>query len=519
MTGLLNKFHPCLGSGIISFGMILFLYGCAKSQPPKESTKISIKYDINAENQTIRNFSASDAWACQFVGNWPEAKKNAIADWLFSMDTLTNGNPKGIGLSMWRYNIGAGTAAQADGSGIKDEWRRAASINNNDANSVKLIEGQNWFLKAAKNRGVNQFLGFFNSPPVNLTANGKGYASNGQCNITEDKYASFAQYAISAINQTKTNTGINFDFISPVNEPQWDWSDGGQEGSPYTNDQIRGVVKAFNTEFEKSTIASKILLTEAGQLNYLLEANDKPEKDNQISDFFDPVSPNYVGNLTSVSKTIASHSYFTTSPMVKGIELRNKVKQRVNQVQQLEFWQSEYCILGDNAGEINGNIRDLGMDAALYVAKVIYQDMVAANASAWQWWLAVSPYNYKDGLVYVDKNNNDGNYYDSKMLWAMGNYSRFIRPGSRRIDVGQVSDPALLVSGYKNVNSDAVILVVINSSGDSKSLDLSGNALVGDNNIVTFTTDNTYNLAKNKVSAKDIVLPARSIVTLVIGKN
>jgi len=519
MTGLLNKFYPCMGSGIISFGMILFLHGCAKSQPPKESTKISLKYDINAENQTIRNFSASDAWACQFVGNWPEAKKNAIADWLFSMDTLTNGNPKGIGLSMWRYNIGAGTAAQADGSGIKDEWRRAASINNNDANSVKLIEGQNWFLKAAKNRGVNQFLGFFNSPPVNLTANGKGYASNGQCNITDDKYASFAQYAISAINQTKTNTGINFDFISPVNEPQWDWSDGGQEGSPYTNDQIRGVVKAFNTEFEKSTIASKILLTEAGQLNYLLEANDKPEKDNQISDFFDPVSPNYVGNLTSVSKTIASHSYFTTSPMVKGIELRNKVRQRVNQVQQLEFWQSEYCILGDNAGEINGNIRDLGMDAALYVAKVIYQDMVAANASAWQWWLAVSPYNYKDGLVYVDKNNNDGNYYDSKMLWAMGNYSRFIRPGSRRIDVGQVSDPALLVSGYKNANSDAVILVVINSSGDSKSLDLSGNALVGDNNIVTFTTDNTNNLAKNKVSAKNIVLPARSIVTLVIGKN
>jgi hypothetical protein len=519
MTGLLNKFYTYLGSGIISFGMILFLHGCAKSQPPKENAKVLIRYDLNAENQTIRNFSASDAWSCQFVGNWPEAKKNAIADWLFSMDTLSNGSPNGIGLSMWRYNIGAGTAAQADGSGIKDEWRRAAAFNNKDANSVKLIEGQNWFLQAAKKRGVNQFLGFFNSPPVSMTANGKGYASNGQCNITEDKYSLFAQYVISGINQVKTSTGINFDFISPVNEPQWDWSDGGQEGCPYINDQISSVVKAINTEFEKGAINSKILLTEAGQLNYLLEANDKPEKDNQITDFFYPASSNYVGNLSRVSKTIASHSYFTTSPMDKGIELRNKVRQRMNQVQPIEFWQSEYCILGDNGGEISGNNRDLGMDAALYVAKVIYQDMVAANASAWQWWLAISPYNYKDGLVYVDKNNSDGNYYDSKMLWAMGNYSRFIRPGSKRIDVSPVNDPALLVSGYKKENSDGVILVVINSSADAKPLDLSGNALVGDKNIVIYTTDFTHNLAKNIVSAKNIAIPARSIVTLVIGKN
>lgn len=519
MTGLLNKFYSCLGSGIISLGMILFLHACAKSQPQMESAKISIKYDMNTENQVIQNFSASDAWACQFVGNWPEAKKNAIADWLFSMDTMANGSPKGIGLTMWRYNIGAGTAAQAEASGIKDEWRRAASFENKDANSVKLIEGQNWFLQAARNRGVNQFLGFINSPPVNLTGNGKGYASNGQCNIAENMYASFAQYAINAINQVKAATGVNFDFISPVNEPQWDWSDGGQEGCPYTNDQIRAVVNAFNTEFEKSAVTSKILLTEAGQLNYLLEANDKPEKDNQISDFFDPVSSNYIGNFSSVSKTIASHSYFTTSPMGKGIELRNKIKQRVSQIPNLEFWQSEYCILGDNAGEINGNNRDLGMDAALYVAKVIYQDMVAANASAWQWWLAISPYNYKDGLVYVDKNNSDGNYYDSKMLWAMGNYSRFIRPGSKRIDVGPVNDPALLVSGYKNEKNDGVILVVINPSADLKPLDLSGNVLVADKDIVTFTTSNTYNLAKNSVSAKNIAIPARSIVTLVIGKN
>lgn len=516
MTVLLDKFYRYLGEAILPVALVICLFGCAKSQSPAKVSKISIKYDMNAGSQTIRNFSASDAWACQFVGNWPEVKKNAIADWLFSMDTMANGNPKGIGLTMWRYNIGAGSAGQDDGSGIKDEWRRAASFTSSDATSVKLIEGQNWFLQAARQRGVQQFLGFFNSPPVQLTTNGKAFASNGISNITGDKYSSFAQYAVNAINQVKTKTGINFDFISPVNEPQWDWSDGGQEGCPYTNDQISDLVKAFNAEFEKNAISSKILLTEAGQLNYLLEANDKPDKDNQITDFFDAASPNYLGNLSAVSKTIASHSYFTTSPMEKGMELRNKIKQRIAQVKNIEFWQSEYCILGDNAGEINGNNRDLGMDAALYVARVIYQDMVAANASAWQWWLAVSGYNYKDGLIYVDKNNTDGNYYDSKMLWALGNYSRFIRPGSKRIEVSDTQDPALLVSAYKNEKGDAVVLVVINTSGDAKPIDLTGNALVTGKQIEMYTTDHNSSLAKNTKLKDDISVPPRSIVTLVI---
>src|SRR5687767_4411275 len=105
--------------------VLLCLSITAKAQVP-------ITYDTKDRHQTIRHFGASDAWACQFAGNWPEAKKNAMADWLFSMDTLKDGSAKGIGLTMWRYNIGAGSAAQGDSSGIKDEWRRAAAFDAND---------------------------------------------------------------------------------------------------------------------------------------------------------------------------------------------------------------------------------------------------------------------------------------------------------------------------------------------------------------------------------------------------
>lgn len=35
------------------------------------------------------------------------------------------------------------------------------------------------------------------------------------------------------------------------------------------------------------------------------------------------------------------------------------------------------------------------------MARVIHYDIVVGGASSWQWWLAISPYDYKDGLVCV----------------------------------------------------------------------------------------------------------------------
>ena len=35
----------------------------------------------------------------------------------------------------------------------------------------------------------------------------------------------------------------------------------------------------------------------------------------------------------------------------------------------------------------------------------------------------------------MDVNKKDGEYYESKMLWALGNFSFFIRPGAERVAV------------------------------------------------------------------------------------
>ena len=204
------------------------LAGIAQKEEP-----VTVRVDVNKTYQVIDNFGASDAWSCQFAGNWPEADKNAMANWLFSMDTLPNGSPTGIGLSLWRFNIGAGSAQQGAGGGIKDEWRRAESfMEKNQRYNWQRQQGQLWFLKAAQQRGVKQFLGFFNSPPVQFTRNGKAYADSGRCNIAPGQYSAFAGYAAEVIKHIQQNTGIALDYISPVNEPQWDWSDGARKDAP-----------------------------------------------------------------------------------------------------------------------------------------------------------------------------------------------------------------------------------------------------------------------------------------------
>ena len=173
---------------------------------------------------------------------------------------------------------------------------------------------------------------------------------------------------------------------------------------------------------------------------------------------------------------------------------------------------SEYCILGGNDGEIDGNGRDLGMTPALYMAKVIHADLTVANAAAWHWWLAISPYDYKDGLIYIDKNQNDGTYSESKMLWTLGNYSRFVRPGYVRMDV-QTKNSPLLVSAYKSPDGNKSVVVVINTTPQAQEVDFT---IPGKNLRGVYVTSDTEDLALQTLeNDEQFSISARSVTTFI----
>ncbi|MDX1638985.1 MAG: glycoside hydrolase [Balneolaceae bacterium] len=515
-----------LGSVVVIF----FMTTCngdniSTEKQDQKGDLLEVTVNLEESYQVIRGFGASDAWSIQFVGkNWSLEKRERIADLLFSTDVDDVGNPVGIGLSIWRFNIGAGSARQGEESGINDPWRRAESFLTADSTyDWNRQQGQQWFVRAAAERGVDTFIGFVNSPPVLLTKTGKAYGDGGErANIAPHHYDDFADY-LARIGTYFESQGTPFSYLSPVNEPQWDWSqDNGQEGSPYQNVEIDGVVQALNQKLQEYNLDTKIEIPETAQIDFLYAGN-LPGRSRQIEHFFGPESD--VRELPAVAQKMAGHSYFTTWPISDMIEKRRRVRQHIEQAAApIEYWMSEYCILANNE-EIRGGSRDFGINPALYVARVLHYDMTVAHASSWQWWLAVSPYDFKDGLVYIDQDIQNGRVYESKLLWGLGNYSRFIRPGSVRVGISR-SDRAtpeeasrgIMASAYKHSESGNITVVLINYSREQHSLSLTfqggESAEIGD--VTPFVTSASQNLEQQPVISVDepLFLPARSVTTL-----
>jgi O-glycosyl hydrolase len=282
------------------------------------------------------------------------------------------------------------------------------------------------------------------------------------------------------------------------------------------------VIKALDQKIQEYNLDSKIEIPETAQINFLYDG-DLPGRSQQVEHFFG--SDSEVRDLPTLAQKMAAHSYFTTWPVSEMIEQRRKVRQSIEGASTpIEYWMSEYCILANNE-EIQGGGRDLGMNPALYVARVLHYDMTIANAASWQWWLAVSPYDFKDGLVYIDNDTHNGEVLDSKLLWGLGNYSRFIRPGAVRLGVSR-SDNAtpeeaarqVMASAYTHQEDNKLTIVLVNYGNQDKKvtvdLENAGDRRISD--IVPYLTSSGADLEKQEPVAGDgtVVVPARSIMTL-----
>lgn len=497
------------------------------NDPMYQPVKGDVVIDATKKYQVMDNFGASDCWWAQFVGkNWPDNKKEQIADWLFSLETDKNGKPEGIGLSLWRFNVGAGSAEQGSESGIATAWRRSECFQNADGTyDWEKQAGQRWFLKAAKERGVEQFLCFPITAPVHMTANGLGYnkGRNGTFNIKPDSYPDFAAFMADVIKGVKEKDGIEFNYISPFNEPEWNWDGNSQEGTPALNSEVAKTIRLLNEKLMEYSLNTKIMVSESGQYDYMYKANTNlPGRDNQINDYFTEGSANYIGNLQRVPRTMAGHAYWTTAPVETMIQKRKELSVALKD-KGLKFWQTELCMMAGDSEIGGGNGKDLSMDFALYVARLMHYDITAAQASAWHWWLGATYSDYKDGMIYIGDSKTDGTVEDSKFLWTFGNFSRFIRPGAVRIDISSseenIDNPTgLMISAYLHQVQGELIVVALNYSSKQISFKPAVNGVEVSEFIPYVTSDvKDENLTPGKkvVIGDDFIVPSRSAVTFV----
>lgn len=414
--------------------------------------------------QTIRHFGASDAWSMQQIGTWDnEEEQRRIADWLFSLECDDEGQPLGIGLSLWRFNLGAGSAGQGDASQINRSTRTECFLQADGTYDFTKQEGQRKFLGMAKERGVPHFLAFLNSPPVYFTQN--GLATNtgrgGTLNLREECYADFARFMATALKGLEAHDGIRFDYLCPVNEPDghWNWLGPKQEGSPATNRETARLARLTAQELARQGLATQVMVNESSDLRCLLGIYKTTwERGNTISTFFSPDSTaTFLGDTKGVAKCILGHSYWTNTP----IPFMRKIRERLRDTMRRHgaaFWQSELCIMSNDEEIGGGNRFDFTMKTALYVARVMHHDLKFAEAESWSWWRACGG-DYKDGLVrYYQRGQHSS---DSKLLWAMGNYSRFVRPGAVRHELDGEEDPyGLMATTYLNTDGRWVVVAI-----------------------------------------------------------
>lgn len=503
-------------------------------------TARDLTVNLSMNLQTMESFGASDAWQCNFIGqNWPINKKNNMADLLFSQDFDSEGNPKGIGLSLWRFNLGAGSAEQGAASDIGDEWRRSEAFTTDGVSyNMNKQAGQVWFMKAAKERGVDKLLAFANSAPVYLTNNGKAYASvKTYYNLKDGKMPELADFWVNSIDKLKTEHQLTIDYISPFNEPQYEWDGTGQEGSPASNANIYSFVNILSPKLQSKGLTSQIVVGEAGSFEPLYRTiSGKENRSNQIDYFFAENSSKNIAGLSNVKKTISGHSYWQAWPLSELINSRQALANRANTVSGLSVWASEYCILENpGASELPGGAgpgRDLGMQTALWVARIISTDISIGGVSSWQWWTAISRGDYKDGLIHVDDGSSkgagdadyckyDGYVRDSKTLWALGNFSFFVKPGMVRVDIPSADNTTALsdvmLTAYKDEINKKIVLVAVNMSNTSKTykLNLSG-ATISGNKLTPYITSETLSLKKGiDVNADTFDIPSKAVVTFV----
>ncbi len=454
-----------------------------------------VKIDLNTKYQTYENIGASGAWWAQIVGGWDnidsasgKAVRDRISELLYSKEN-------GIGLQVYRYNIGAGS--KHSGRGYYSEPARSTECFETAPHQYDWGRDSNavYMMKQAVNDGADEVIFFVNSPIERLTKNGMAHADRGKIfreNISRENYEQFAEYCLD-VTEHFVNEGLPIKYLSPVNEPIWVWN-GGQEGCHYRPKSVSRVFKVFADVIEKRPALKSIKLSgaESGDLRWFNKSYTRALlKDKKVRALLDAVDV---------------HSYFLPVPVPFKVPFLNN---RIDFIRRFRKWMdkkypdipvkmSEWC-------HMHGG-RDKSMDSALVMAKTMYEDFALLNVTSWQHWIAVSEVDYCDGLIYI--NLADRTFEPTKRLYATGNFSKYIEPGSVRIKA-ECDDKDLMLLAF--VNKNKTVLIAINPSSKEKSLTLPAMG-----SIKMAVTDDNNDLTEMVINAPDVIISAKSVNTFVL---
>lgn len=441
----------------------------------------SIGVNNFVEHQTFETFGTSSAWWSQTIDD--EATAREIARLLYDDET-------GLGLDIYRYNIGGGEADNPD-CRIWDVARRTESFYvlneetgeyeydfTRDANARRMLD-------MAVEYGAQEVILFCNSPHYSMTVSGQAsgglteYASN----LPKENYQAFVDYVLT-IADWFVAQGYPVTAISPINEPQWKWGGDwvGQEGCHYTADETVEVLELFALEMQKRNSPYKLSGPESGELS--------PGYYDYIDKFFTSEI------LNDFCDTYAGHSYWLDNKLDVKTAAGNKFK---NEYPDKKLEMSEWC-------ELPLTIDSTTIDSGIYMANIIIQDLNLLNAVSWQSWTAVNG----DGLMEL----KNGELVIYNRYYAYKHFSSFIENGMTRIDVMDSFEDKSQIASTAFKGNGKTVMVLVNNAETDQEIKLFGAYRSMD----VYRTDAENNCAQIYTGdySRRMTLPARSITTVIL---
>lgn len=455
----------------------------------------SVTVSPSIQYQTTDGWGTSICWWGNIVGGYSDTNRNAIADLLFNSST-------GLGINIVRYNIGGGDASSHNhmGAGREMEGFKETETGaydwTNEAN-------QRWVMQAAVSRIAPSELvaeAFSNSPPYWMTNSGcASGASGGGNNLKSGYYDDFAEYLSEVVKHFKDSWGVTFRTLEPLNEPNGNWwaVNGGQEGCHFDRSLQDDLIREVKAKLDAKGLTTKV------------SAPDEYSIDDTLTSY-----NSYDGTTKSCLYQINTHCYSGSQRS----QLRNQAT-----ADGKKLWSSE--VDGSGASDPFGvwphNHNDIV--PALDIANRINKDLRDMKVDGWVFWQAVESeqaqisLNKNWGLIHADFTGGQ-NYYLTKKYYGFQQYSKFIRPGYKMIDINNADAVA-----FMNLSQGKLVIVQRNASTGSVAYDynLTGFSAVGSVASVYRTSSSENFAQKSDLSISNKILSAtanaQSITTYVIS--
>ncbi len=458
------------------------------------------RYEIN--DGIFEGWGTSLCWWANRVG-YSDILAQKSADIFFGDD--------GLRMNIARFNIGGGDNPSHDHITRTDSNMPGYTKYNNGQVTYDWTADynqRNVLKRAIAAAGDDMIVEMFsNSPPYYMTKSGcsTGNTNAGQNNLKDDYYDDFAEYLAEVCYHYQHDWGIDIQSVEPVNEPYtnfWGAYSAKQEGCHFDQGNSESLII---TELQKS-------MAKRGMSDVIISGTDETSIDVQIDSYkkLSQAAKNAVGRIDT-------HTY--------GGSRRSELKELAMSAGK-NLWMSEVDgsgTAGSNAGE---------MSSALWLAERIATDCNGLNSSAWILWQVIDNhissvgYNGKKdkgmvntnggfwGLAVADHDKND--IILTKKYYAMGQYTRYIRPGMTML---KVSDNSMAAFDEKN---GRLVIVAYNTSGSSsdRTYDLKAFSSVGSSAQVirTSKTESWKDVGNAAISGKtlNVSLAANSVTTFII---